>query len=242
MQPTVFITGSSRGIGRAAALEFAKSGYNVAINGRTYSEDLKSLETQLIQMGVNVLALAGDVSQPEDVNKMFDMIFERFGKIDLLINNAGISYVGLITDMTDEDWRNILDTNLSSVFYCCRRAISSMVHNKSGKIINVSSVWGICGASCEAAYSATKGGIGAFTKALAKEVAPSGISVNAVAFGAVDTDMNKCFSKDEISALAEEIPAGRLAAAEEAGKMLFDTAQLPDYMTGQIITFDGGWI
>ena len=146
---------------------------------------------------------------------LFSQIRSRFGGVDVLVNNAGISYIGLLQDMSSEDWERMLHVNLTSVFNCCKLAIPYMVRQKQGKIVNVSSVWGVVGASCETAYSATKGGINALTKALAKELAPSNIQVNAVACGAIDTEMNQWMEEDELISLVEDIPAGRLGSAEE---------------------------
>jgi 3-oxoacyl-[acyl-carrier protein] reductase len=163
------------------------------------------------------------------------------GHVDCLINCAGISHIGLMTDMQDREWHNIIDSNLSSVFYCCREIVPAMVHEKKGRILNISSVWGNTGASCEVAYSASKGGMNTFTKALAKELAPSGIAVNALACGLIDTTMNQCFSEDERNALCEEIPAGRMGTPQEVADMTALLCRAPYYLTGQIITIDGGW-
>ena len=160
----------------------------------------------------------------------------------MLVNNAGISYIGLLTDMSDEEWRHVIDTNLTSVFYCCRAAIPPMVTRKSGRIINISSMWGTAGASCEAAYSASKSGVHGLTRALAKELAPSHISVNAVACGVVDTVMNAQLDAGERLQLTEEIPAGRFASPREIAEIIWQTANAPEYMTGQIIGVDGGYL
>lgn len=170
------------------------------------------------------------------------MIREQFGHIDVLVNNAGISYVGLLTDMSEEDWNRVISSNLTSVFNCCSLAIPEMVRKKSGKIINISSVWGNVGASCEVAYSASKGGMNAFTKALAKELAPSNIQVNAIACGAIDTEMNSLLTDEELSELKNEIPAGRLGRAEEVADLVYQLSRDNTYLTGQIIGLDGGWI
>ena len=164
------------------------------------------------------------------------------GYVDLLVNCAGIAHIGLLSDMTKNEWNHLLNTNLSSVFYCCRSIIPSMVHNKSGRIINISSVWGTVGASCEVAYSASKGAIHSFTKGLAKELAPSGITVNALACGMIDTKMNACFSPEEIRTICEEIPAGRMGTPEEVAQCVSLLANAPAYLTGQIIAIDGGWV
>ena len=182
------------------------------------------------------------IHSKEEVEAMIDYTVEAFGKVDVVINNAGISYIGLLQDMSPEEWDRIVRTNLTSVFNCSKLAIPHMLEQKSGKILNISSVWGNVGASCEVAYSATKGGINSFTRALAKELAPSNVQVNAVACGAIDTDMNHFLEKEELEALKEEIPAGRLAKPEEVAQLLLQLARSDSYLTGQIIGFDGGWI
>ncbi|MEG2146601.1 MAG: 3-oxoacyl-ACP reductase FabG [Lachnospiraceae bacterium] len=243
MQKTVLITGASRGIGKSIALAYAKLQYNVVITCLKEEEQLKSVERELIKYGANCLIFIGDMGDPQVVMHLFSEIEQRFQGIDILINNVGISYVGLITDMTNLEWKRILDTNLSSVFYCSRAVVPYMVHQKSGKIVNISSVWGQVGASCEVAYSATKAGVQGMTRALAKELAPSNIQVNALALGMVNTSMNGCFSVEEKSRLAEDIPAGRFAEPNEIADIIINlTTNGNEYMTGQIITVDGGWI
>lgn len=242
-QKTVLITGASRGIGRAAALCFAGHGYHVFVNANRSADALTALREHILHSTCGSCeTVPGDVGNPDEVRKIFAQISASRKGLDLLINNAGVSYVGLLSDMQDEDWDSVISTNLSSVFYCCRSAIPYMVSQKSGRIINVSSMWGTAGASCEAAYSASKAGVHGLTKALAKELAPSGIQVNAAAFGVIDTAMNACFSEEERDALAEEIPAGRFAAPEEAAEFLYHIASMPEYMTGQIIGFDGAYL
>ena len=169
-------------------------------------------------------------------------MIKQAGEIHVLVNNAAISYVGLLTDMSIQQWHEVMDTNLNALFYTCRLVIPQMVQRKAGRIINVSSVWGNVGASMEVAYSTAKGGVNSFTKALAKELAPSGIQVNGVAFGVIDTDMNACFTREEMESLREEIPADRIGSAREAGEMIRQMLYLPDYLTGQMIAMDGGWI
>ena len=242
MKQTVVITGASRGIGKETALRFAKEHWNVVINSSKSIEALNEVKDEILSYGADCLALAGDVQDSEFVHELIARSLERFSSIDVLVNNAGISYVGLLSDMSVEEWNRILNTNLSSVFYGCREVIPSMVSKKSGKIINVSSVWGEVGASCEVAYSATKGGIISLTKALAKELAPSNIQVNAVSFGAIDTSMNGCFSKEELEELANEIPTGRLGSSEEAGDFIYQIATMNSYVTGQVFRMDGAWI
>ena len=239
---SVLVTGSSRGIGRACAIAFAKAGYHVFINCRQNIALLHSLQDEILSCGGTCTLLPGDVGDPSQVKSMFCQIEKETGGIDILVNNAGIAWFGLLTDMTDEDWSSLLQTNLSSVFYCCRAAIPHMVSVKWGRIINISSMWGTAGASCEAAYSATKSGIHGLTKALAKELAPSNIQVNAIACGVIDTEMNARLNEEERAALAEEIPSGRFSSPEEVAELVLLLCSSPSYMTGQIIGMDGGFI
>lgn len=234
------ITGASRGIGRKCALLFAKYGYDVAINSRSVI-DLEETSRDIQALGVDCLALPGDVGDHAQVRDIFARLKKRFGTIDVLVNNAGTAHIGLLHEMTIEEWHRIIETNLTSVFNCCHQAIPLMLSGHSGKIVNVSSIWGNVGASCEVAYSASKGGINAFTKALARELAPSHIQVNAIACGLIDTTMNAGFDSDDMLALIDEIPASRIGRPEEAAQLIYDLCAGHDYLTGQIITLDGGW-
>ena len=173
---------------------------------------------------------------------MSNAFCKEIGEVDVLINNAAVAHVGLLTEMSVTQWKQVIGTNLDALFYTCKYLVPGMVRKKKGKIINISSVWGNVGASTEVAYSAAKGGVNSFTKALAKELAPSNIQVNAIAFGVIDTDMNACFSEEEKAALAEEIPADRMGTVKEAAQMVKQILHSPDYLTGQVITMDGGWI
>lgn len=238
---TILITGASRGIGRATALRFANPKHHLILVCKTNIDRLEALSDTLRAAGASVLTVKADLSSSREVRRLFDTIRENNLSVDLLINNAGISYVGLLQDMSDEDWKNVLDTNLSSVFYCCRAVIPGMLKN-GGKIINVSSIWGSHGASCEVAYSASKGAVNSFTKALAKELAPANIQVNAVSFGFIDTEMNEKLSPEEKQDFIEAyIPAGRIATAFEAAEFIEQIATAGSYCTGQIIGFDGGF-
>ena len=237
-----FITGASRGIGRAIAEEFARHGYCLAINCKNSGEALLSYAEELAnRYHVTCLPLFGDAGEEPFIIEAFQAIDHKFGRIDVLVNNAGISKIGLLADLSLREWNQILQTNLTSLFCCCKHAIPRMLRSQSGSILNISSVWGTVGASCEVAYSASKGGVNAFTKALAKELAPSHISVNAIAFGVIDTQMNQCFTPEERSQLMEEIPAGRFGAPLEAAQLALTLVEAPSYLTGQVVAMDGGW-
>ena len=239
---TALITGASRGIGRAIATAFAKEGFRLVINCSNSKDALYDLRDELIHTHhTDVLADVGDISDHSYVHGLFARTQERFGGVDILINNAGISYVGLLSEMSIDEWNRIVGVNLTSVFSTCKHAIPHMLHCQSGKIINISSIWGNVGASCEVAYSACKGGMNAFTRALAKELAPSNIQVNAIACGVIDTEMNACFAKEELAALTEEIPAGRFGTPEEVAALALQLCAAGSYLTGQIITLDGGF-
>lgn len=233
------VTGASRGIGRAIAEKLAQEGFQLYLTCRRSADSLSELAERLTaQYDISCTAVVTDMGDPDAVTRLFAQIRE----LDLLVNNAGISYVGLLHEMSVTDWQEVLQTNLSSVFYASRLAIPLMLRNHRGRIINISSVWGSAGASMEAAYSASKGGVNSFTRALAKELAPSGIQVNAIACGVIDTDMNRCFSTEELEALRNEIPADRIGRPEEVARMVLSLLHAPDYLTGQIISLDGGWI
>lgn len=239
---TILITGASRGIGRAIAIRFAQEGYSLVINCRNSSWELATLKQELEQnYHVSVLASVGNIGDYSYVKELFNEITRQFGGVDILINNAGISHIGLLHNMSPEEWQNLIDVNLSSAFYTSKEAIPYMLAKGAGKIINISSVWGNVGASCEVAYSASKGGLNSFTKALAKELAPSNIQVNAIACGCIDTAMNHCFSAEERQSLEEDIPAGRFGRVEEVAELTYSLSTGHNYMTGQIITLDGGW-
>lgn len=239
MRKKALITGASRGIGEAIAKELAGQGFDLMLTCLNSLERLKELAAGLEKKyGVSCTVFQGDMGDPEAVEQLFDGL----DRLDVLINNAGISHIGLLSDMSVSQWRRVMSTNLDSCFYTCRKAIPLMVHAKQGRIINISSVWGQAGASMEAAYSASKGGVNSLTKALAKELAPSNIQVNAIACGVIDTDMNRCFAPEEMAGLIEEIPADRIGRPEEVAVLAAQLITAPTYMTGQIITIDGGWI
>jgi 3-oxoacyl-[acyl-carrier protein] reductase len=241
MPKVILVTGAARGIGRAIALRFAAAGYHVVINSVKDEVALNLVKQEVNAYGVSCISFLGDMGNYKAVSELFATIKDTFGTLDILINNAGVSHVGLFTDMKPDEYQSLISTNLISVMNCCHQAIPLFVHNHAGVILNISSVWGNVGASCEAVYSATKGGINSFTKALGKELAPSNISVNAIACGAVDTTMNSCFTKEELAALNAEIPAGRMTTPEEVAEFALSICTAPSYLNGQIITFDGAW-
>lgn len=240
MKDIVLITGASSGIGRETALKYAKNEHPVIIICKNNRSALMDLEREILEMGGRVLSYVKDVSQFNEVSEMFRELETQNMIPDILINNAGISYVGLLQDMSPEEWRRVIDTNLTSAFNCSKCAIPYMLKKHSGRIVNISSMWGNVGASCEVAYSASKGGINTFTKALAKELAPSGIAVNAIAFGMVDTRMNAFLDEEEKASLIEEIPAGRILSPQESADIIYSVSMMNSYVTGQIITADGG--
>ena len=239
----VLITGASRGIGAACARAFAKAGFDVAVNFNRSREKAESLARELGGYGVNAIAVQADVSDSASVCRLFDTVKANLGFVDVLINNAGISHVGLLTDMTDDDWNTMIQTNLSSVFYCCRAALSDMIPAHNGVIVNIASMWGEVGASCEAAYSAAKAGVIGLTKALAKELGPSGIRVNAVSPGVVMTDMMKDFSEADIAALKEETPLMSLGTPEDVAEAaLYLSSDKARFITGQVLSVNGGMV
>lgn len=251
-QPVVLITGISRGIGRACALTFAKAGFAVAGCCHSRADLLDTLAKELTSIGTPHLLLQGDLQNSAFCSSLVAQTAERFGHLDTVINNAGISLLKMVTDTDDTLWNQVLSSDLSSAFYCSRAAIPYLLKNRDrcdipstapcGVILNVSSVWGCAGASCEAAYSAAKGGLNALTEALAKELAPSRIAVNALACGVIDTDMNRCFSEEERAELTEAIPANRFATPNEVADALLLLSRMPAYLTGQVIRFDGGFL
>lgn len=241
-ETNVLVTGASGGIGAAIAERFASIGMNVVIHYNTSHEAANETARNSMQFGSKVLTASADITSKEQVWKLRDKL-EGYGLLpDILVNNAGISHYGLLTDLSEEEWDTVMDVNLKGMFLCTQAFIPRMISQKYGRVINVSSVWGIVGAACEVAYSAAKGGVNAFTKALAKELAPSGVTVNAVAPGVVDTSMLSHLTEDERTALQREIPAGRFAQPPEIAATVYFLA-LPEsgYITGQILSPNGGW-
>lgn len=243
MNKVALITGSSKGIGKAIAINLAKNGYSVVINCKNSIDKLDETFKEIQNITKNVLAIKCDISNYDDCQNMYNEIIKKFGKIDILVNNAGISYVGLFNEMLPKDWQNILKTNLEGTINISHFAVKDMLKRKSGNIINISSIWGNIGASCEVIYSASKGGINSFTKALAKELAPSNIIVNAISCGAIETEMNDFLSEQEKKDFANEIPLMRFGKPEEVANLcLYLISSKNSYLTGQIINLDGGFL
>ncbi|MCM1273647.1 MAG: SDR family NAD(P)-dependent oxidoreductase [Clostridium sp.] len=240
---SIIITGASGEIGSALAKCVAADYDYIAICGCKNTDALNTLAASINQTGhCACKSFAGDMGNFDFAASVIHTVAADAGRIDALINNAAISETGLLTDMSPAAWHNIMSTNVDSVYNTCHEAVPYMVRQKSGTIINISSVWGLVGASCEVAYSATKGAVNSFSKALAKELAPSGISVNAIALGVVDTKMNSHLTTEEKAQLAEEIPYGKMAAPEEAAIFIKNILSMPSYFTGEVVKFDGGWI
>ena len=238
MRKTVFITGGSRGIGAAAVEQFSAAGWDTAFCWHSSERQADEVARR-----TGALSIRADVADPAAVRETMERAEQALGRIDVLVNNAGLDQFGLLTDLSDAEWSRLLDVNLSSVFYTSRAVLPGMIRRKSGCILNISSIWGICGGSCEAAYSAAKAGVIGLTKALAKEVGPCGIRVNCVAPGAVDTDMNQRLSQEERAALKEETPLLRLGTPEEIASLLvFLAGEQASFITGQVISPNGGLV
>lgn len=235
---TVLITGASKGIGKQLALDLALAGFTVAANYNTSEKQARELEKQ----HENIHIYRCDMSDCQEVEGMYAEIIKDFGAIDVVVNNAGVAYYGLLQDMQESDISKVLSVNLSGTIYSCKEAAKAMVKNHSGVIVNISSIWGINGASCEAVYSAAKGGIIAFTKALAQELAPSGIRVNSVCPGVIKTDMINSFSAEDLQALKNNTPLGRIGMATDISKAVqFLIGDGGEFITGQNLTVDGGF-
>ncbi len=243
MSKTVIITGASKGIGAATAILFAQKGYNVVLNYNNSAAAALLLQKSLCEQGHNVIAYKANVANKLEVDLMIKEAIYRFGSVDILINNAGISHSSLFTDISEFDWDEMMNVNLKGVFNCCQAALPEMIKNKCGKIINISSMWGVTGASCEVHYSAAKAGVIGLTKALAKEVAPSGVTVNAIAPGIIDTSMNAEISVEDLADFVNDVPLGRMGTADEVAQLCFFLASdAADYITGQVIGQNGGYV
>ncbi len=243
MRKTAVITGGSRGIGRAVSVKFAEAGYSVAVIYHSDDEAAGALVEQLRAAGTDAECYRCDVASFAEVERTAAEIIKRFGHVDVLVNNAGIAQIKLLIDQTEEDWDRIMGVNAKGVFVCCRHFLPHMLSRKSGRIINVSSMWGITGASCEVAYSASKAAVIGFTKALAQETGPSGVTVNCVAPGVINTEMNASLSDDDMRALCDEIPLMRIGQPEEtADAIMFLASDGAAYITGQVLSVNGGMV
>lgn len=239
----VLITGASRGIGAETARLFAENGDNVFINYNSSEKSALALYNELKEKGYSVNTVKADVSVPDEVGKMFDEIETLCGGIDVLVNNAGIAQTKLFTDITDDDWNRMVGINLNGVFYCCRRAIPYMVHNHFGRIVNISSMWGQVGGSCEVHYSAVKAAVIGLTKGLAMEEGLSGITVNCIAPGVIKTDMTSNLSEDDFNALKDETPTGTLGTPYDVARaVLFLASDNSSFITGQVLGVNGGFV
>jgi 3-oxoacyl-[acyl-carrier protein] reductase len=238
---SAIVTGGARGIGKSIVENLAREGYSVLINYNKSEEDAFELKERLLSEKLSVDTFKADVSDAAEAEKLIEFAQKRFGKIDVLVNNAGIAEVKLFTDITDEDWDRMIRTNLNSVFYCSKQSLKYMLPRKSGKIINISSIWGLIGASCEVHYSVAKGGIIALTKSLAKELAPSNIHVNCVAPGVIATDMNGGFTEEEMRDITSDIPMMKLGLPQDiAEAVLFFASEKSNFITGQVLSPNGG--
>lgn len=243
MKKTVVITGSSSGIGAAIAREFAGNENNIVINYKSNKTAALELLNEVRNKGSQAIAIGADVSDFAQAENLINSAIEQFGRVDVLVNNAGISRRELFTDITPEAWEEIFKVNVYSAFYCSNLAVKDMLKRHFGKIINISSVWGITGASCEVHYSSTKAALIGLTKALAKELGPSNITVNCVAPGVIKTKMNEFLSKDEIDDLNESTPLGRMGEPCEVAKLVkFLASSEADFITGQVISPNGGFL
>ena len=240
MNKVVIVTGASRGIGKEIAKELAKKEYTVIANYNKSEKQALELKEELEKENIKIDIFKADVSKRSEAQKLVEYTINKYRKIDVLINNAGISQIKEFTQITDEDWNNMINTNLNSVFYMTQEACKNMIHNKKGCIINISSIWGVVGASCEVHYSVSKAGIDAMTKSLAKEMGPSNIRVNSIAPGIIDTEMNINLSEEEINNIKEEIPLEKIGKAKDIEKCIEWLIE-DNYTTGQIISINGGW-
>ena len=235
----ILVTGGARGIGKAIVEQLAKQGNTILLHYNKSENEAKELEKALKEKSISVYKYKADLSKFEEAKEMVEYFISKVKNIDVLINNAGISQIKLFTDITIEDWKKMMDTNISSMFYVTREVVPNMIHNKKGCIINISSIWGETGASCEVHYSASKGAVNGFTKALAKELGPSNIRVNAIAPGFIETDMNKEIDAETKKMIVEQIPLGKTGNPKDIAKSVNWLIE-DEYTTGQIISVNGG--
>lgn len=238
---TVIVTGGAKGIGRAIAFEYANSGYNVIINYKTSEKEANLIKEELTKQGKNVEIYKADLCKKEEVENMIKFVEKKYKTIDVLINNAGISQIKPFADIEEDDWDNMINNNLKTVYLVTKSVINNMINQKNGSIVNISSIWGLTGASCEVHYSAAKAAIIGMTKALAKEMALSNININAIAPGLIKTDMNSELKKEELEEIEEDIPLKRMGTPKEIAKVVKWLSETK-YITGQVIRIDGGWL
>ena len=241
MNKVIIVTGGSRGIGASTVKLLAKDDNKIILNYNKSEEAAKRIQKELENENIKIDIIKADVSKKAEVLAMISYVIEKYHRIDVLINNAGISQERLFTDINDEEWNEIIDVNLNSVYYCTKAVIPYMIQRKSGCIINISSIWGITGGSCEAHYSVSKAGLDAMTKSLAKELGPSNIRVNSIAPGIIDTSMNSHLSEEELQEIKQEIPLERIGNPNAISKCIKWLIE-DDYTTGQIISVNGGWL
>ena len=242
MNRVALVTGAGRGIGRAIALKLAGAGWDVSVNYRTSAAGAEEIASNIIILGRRAIAVQADVADAQAVRAMVADVEDRLGPVSLLVNNAGLSWTGLFQDTAYDAWRRLFTVNVDGAYHCIQTVLPRMLHEKEGNIINVTSIWGLHGASCEVAYAATKAALVGLTKSLAAELAPSGIRVNAVAPGCIDSDMLRALGQDTVASLAQETPLGRIGTAEDVAKVVrFLAAADSDFITGQILTADGGF-
>lgn len=240
MNKVIIVTGASKGIGKEISKELAKKGNTIIANYNKSEKEIKELQQELEKQNIKIDIYKADVSKREEAANLVKYTIQKYGKIDVLINNAGISQIKEFTQITDEDWNNMINTNLNSVFYMSQEACHNMIHNKKGCIINISSIWGITGASCEVHYSVSKAGVDALTKALAKELGPSNIRVNSIAPGIINTEMNAHLSEEEKQNIEKEIPLEKIGKAIDIERCV-EWLIKDEYTTGQVISINGGW-
>ncbi len=242
MGKTAVITGASGGIGRALSRQFAAAGYQVFCGGFSHGQKLQDLVNRLQEEGWKAEGIQADLSSPDGAQAFAQKVLKQCSRIDVLINNAGVAQQKLFQEITDADWKRMMGVNLDGVFYVTRAFLPGMIRQKEGRIINISSIWGVCGASCEVHYSASKAAIAGMTKALAKEVGPSGITVNCIAPGVIRTPMLDSFSQQDLAQLVQETPVGRLGTGEDIAPLaLFLASDQAGFITGQVICADGGF-
>ncbi len=240
MEKIIVVTGASRGIGREIAKTLSRENNKVIACYNNSEKEATILKEELEKENKKIDIIKGDISKREDCKKIVEYVINKYKKIDVLINNAGISTYNLFTDITDEEWNRTINTNLNSVFYMSQETVKYMIKQKEGSIINISSIWGIVGASCEVAYSVSKAGIDGMTKALAKELGPSNIRVNSIAPGLIDTDMNNDLTKEELDNIINETPLCKIGKPEDIAKCIKWLVE-DEFTTGQVISINGGW-